>query len=189
MKQDLNDFFEVIMLMKKGEKKMPLKPCRECGKEISTQAKHCPHCGAPYPAKKSWKGPGFEWKSQTMIYGFPLVHIAFGRNEHGKFRVAKGIIAIGQFAIGLIAIAQFGIGILFGFGQFILGVTAIAQVAITAYFAIGQFAVGYIAIGQLALGYYVLAQVGYAKYVWSIDRKDVEAILFFKQLVEKINIF
>jgi len=26
---------------------MPLKPCRECGREISTNAASCPHCGEP----------------------------------------------------------------------------------------------------------------------------------------------
>lgn len=30
---------------------MAIKPCKECGKEISDQAKTCPHCGAPPPSK------------------------------------------------------------------------------------------------------------------------------------------
>ena len=29
---------------------MALKPCRECGKEVSTTAKTCPHCGTLHPA-------------------------------------------------------------------------------------------------------------------------------------------
>lgn len=28
---------------------MALKKCRECGKEVSTNANKCPHCGAPLP--------------------------------------------------------------------------------------------------------------------------------------------
>lgn len=28
---------------------MALKPCKECGKEVSTAAKTCPHCGTPGP--------------------------------------------------------------------------------------------------------------------------------------------
>src|SRR5689334_16362869 len=28
---------------------MALKPCRECGREISTEAKSCPHCGKKAP--------------------------------------------------------------------------------------------------------------------------------------------
>jgi len=26
---------------------MPLKPCRECGNQVSTEATKCPQCGAP----------------------------------------------------------------------------------------------------------------------------------------------
>lgn len=29
---------------------MALKPCSECGREVSTLARQCPHCGTPYPA-------------------------------------------------------------------------------------------------------------------------------------------
>src|SRR5688572_31738471 len=29
---------------------MALRPCRECGFQISTEAKTCPHCGTPAPA-------------------------------------------------------------------------------------------------------------------------------------------
>ena len=168
---------------------MPLVSCRECEKEISTQATSCPHCGAPYPARKEWRGWGFEWKSETTVYDYPLVHIAFGRDTQGKMRVAKGIIAIGQFAIGIITIAQFGIGILFGFGQFIFSLTAVAQFAVGVIFGLGQFASGYIAIGQFVLAYYGLAQAGWAKYLWSVERKDIEAIEFFRQLAIKIGLF
>lgn len=167
---------------------MALTSCRECEKEISTEAKACSHCGAPHPARKDWKGRGYEWKSQTTLYGYPLVHIAFGRDKQGKLRVAKGIVAIGQFAIGVITIAQFGIGILFGFGQFIFSLTAVAQCAVAVIFGLGQFAAGYIAIGQFALAYYGLAQMGFAKYLWSSGRKDIEAIDFFLRLAEKVGL-
>lgn len=166
---------------------MPLTRCRECQTQISTEAVSCPHCGAPYPAKTKWHGRGFEWKSEQTFYGYPLVHIAWGRDENNRVRVAKGVIAIGQFGVGLITFAQFGIGVLFGFGQFIFGLTGIAQFAITALFGIGQFAVGYIAIGQFALGYYALAQIGYGKFLWSQAVKDPEAIEFFRQLLNNIK--
>lgn len=166
---------------------MPLTRCRECQTQISTEAVSCPHCGAPYPAKTKWHGRGFEWKSEQTFYGYPLVHIAWGRDENNRVRVAKGVIAIGQFGVGLITFAQFGIGVLFGFGQFIFGLTGIAQFAITALFGIGQFAVGYIAIGQFALGYYALAQIGYGKFLWSQAVKDPEAIEFFRQFLNNIK--
>lgn len=168
---------------------MALTRCRECRREVSTEARTCPHCGVPYPARKEWKGWGIDWKSEATLYGYPLVHIAFGRDPQGRLRVAKGIVAIGQFAIGVITIAQFGIGLLFGFGQFIFGLTAVAQFAVAFIFGLGQFATGYVAVGQLALAYYGLAQVGFAKYVWSAGRKDIEAMEFFRQLAEKLELF
>ena len=33
---------------------MALKKCKECGKEISTEAKECPQCGKPQPKKTNW---------------------------------------------------------------------------------------------------------------------------------------
>ncbi len=36
---------------------MALAPCRECGKEVSTEATACPHCGAPRPPVPSPSTP------------------------------------------------------------------------------------------------------------------------------------
>jgi hypothetical protein len=168
---------------------MPLTRCRECQKEVSSDARRCPYCGAPLPAREGSSGRGFEWKSRQAFYGYPLVHIAFGRDDHNRIHVAKGVIAIGQFGVGLITFAQFGIGIVFGFGQFIFGLTGIAQFAITGLFGIGQFATGYIAIGQLALGYYVLAQVGLGKYMWTSATQDSQALEFFRNLLQNVKEF
>jgi len=43
-----------------------MKPCRECGHNISERAAFCPGCGAPYPAKEKWDGWGFEYKSEAL---------------------------------------------------------------------------------------------------------------------------
>jgi len=161
--------------------------CPECQNEVSTEAKSCPYCGAPNPVKIEQKGSGFEWKSSQAFYGYPLVHIAFGRDERHELRVAKGIIAIGQFGIGLITFAQFGVGILFGLGQFIFGASAIAQFAISILFGIGQFSTGFVAIGQISLGFYALCQMGFAKHILTPEIKDPVAIEFFRQLYEKIK--
>ncbi len=131
---------------------MPLVSCRECHNQVSTEAVACPRCGAPRPSLADWKGTGFEWKSDATFLGYPLIHIATGRDAMGKRRVAKGVIAIGQYAVGGITIAQFGIGLVFGFGQFMLAPVAISQFAGTILFGAGQLAVGYIAIGQFAAG-------------------------------------
>jgi hypothetical protein len=163
--------------------------CPECKGEISTAAERCPYCGSSLPAEGRSKGPGFEWRSSKTFYGYPLIHIAFGRDAERRLRIAKGVIAIGQFGVGLITFAQFGIGILFGFGQFVLGITAVGQIAISLLFGVGQVATGYVAIGQLALGFYALCQVGFAKYLWTPQIRDVEAVDFFYRLCEKLRDF
>ena len=162
---------------------MALVACRECRREVSETARACPQCRAPFPGRPEWQGTGYEWKSQTTVWGYPLVHVAFGRNARGKLRVARGVIAIGQFAIGLITVAQFGIGLLFGCGQFFLALTALAQVAITPLIGIGQLATGYIAVGQLAVGYYALGQITYAVHAWSVNQRDAVALEFFLGLL------
>lgn len=158
---------------------MALASCRECKAQVSTEARSCPHCGAPRPAQQDWTGSGFEWQSTRTFWGYPLVHIAFGRDRRGKLRVARGVIAIGQFAIGLITVAQFGVGILFGFGQFVAGLTVLAQFAAGVLLGIGQFATGYAAIGQFVFAYYGLGQLGLAKFMWGAGHRDPEAVDFF----------
>jgi hypothetical protein len=118
-----------------------LAACRSCRREVSTEAQVCPHCGAPFPAHQAWQGWGYEWKSEKQMFGMPLVHIAFGRDEKGKMRVAKGVVAIGQFGYGGIVIAQFGAAAVLGIGQFVV-----------APLALGQFALGLIAAGQFGIG-------------------------------------
>jgi hypothetical protein len=168
---------------------MNLVPCRTCDAEVSPEAAACPRCGAPFPAHPSWQGRGFEWRSVTTIMGYPLVHIAVGRTKEGKILVAKGIIAIGQFAVGMVAIAQFGFGLLFGFGQFILGCTALAQFAGALLAGVGQFATGYVAVGQVVLGYYGLAQAGLAQHLWTVSHKDPQAVEFFLSLKNNLTQF
>ncbi len=159
--------------------------CPKCRRQITEKIQYCPYCNFKL-TQNSVEKTGFEWKSDFEILGIPLIHIAVGRDENGKIRIAKGIIAIGQFAIGLITIAQFGIGILFGIGQFMLGIATIAQFAIGILFGLGQFATGYIVIGQFVYGWYALCQFGFAKYMWSPKIKDPEAIEFFRNLWKRI---
>jgi hypothetical protein len=121
-------------LNKKGEQ---LKPCRECKREISEQAAACPNCGAPYPAKEKWDGWGYEYKSNLSFFGLPFLHVSFKYRANRRPVVAKGIIAIGQFAYGIVTISQFGIG-LFSISQFTVAAYALAQFGV-AYSLIAQF--------------------------------------------------
>lgn len=118
-----------------------LASCRVCARDVSTEAYMCPHCGAPFPTRKNGCATGYEWKSPITVRGLPLVHIAYGRDKNGKVRVAKGIVAIGQFGVGVVTIAQCGVGAVFGLGQ-----------AVVAPIAIGQLALGLAALGQFGFG-------------------------------------
>jgi len=115
-----------------------MKPCRECQHVISEQARACPICGAPFPAKDQWDGWGFEYKSQATFIGLPLLHISFKYRPNRVPVPAKGIIAIGQFACGIITISQFGIG----------------------FISISQFTVAVYALAQFAFAYSLIAQIG-----------------------------
>jgi hypothetical protein len=122
-----------------------MKPCRECQREVSEQALACPQCGAPYPARASWDGWGYEYKSQVTIAGLPLVHISFKYRPNRTPVVARGIIAIGQFGCGVVCISQFGVGVLC-VSQFTVAGLALAQFG-AAYSLIAQFGV-YVAEGH-----------------------------------------
>jgi hypothetical protein len=116
-----------------------MKNCRDCRHEVSGQALACPHCGAPHPAKEKWDGWGFEYKSTAEILGLPLVHISFKYRPNRSPVVAKGVIAIGQFACGIFTLSQFGIG-----------VVSVSQFTI-AGFALAQFALAYSLVAQMGL--------------------------------------
>ena len=115
-----------------------MKECRGCGQTVSEQARFCPGCGAPRPALETWDGYGYEYKSQTQLWGWPVLHISFKYRPNKIPVVARGIIAIGQFGVGLITIAQFGIGVI----------------------AVGQFALGAWVLAQIGVGWFLIAQVG-----------------------------
>ncbi len=115
-----------------------MKQCRECQHQVSEQAISCPQCGAPYPAKEKWDGYGFEYKSEATLFGLPLLHISFKYRPNRVPVVAKGIIAIGQFACGVLTISQFGVGI----------------------FSVSQFTVAGYALAQFAIAYSLIAQMG-----------------------------
>jgi hypothetical protein len=142
-----------------------------------------------------------EYASRRKVFGLPLLHITRGKNpETGKPVMARGVVAIGQFARGVVAIGQFArggvaigqfavgvisigqlaLGLLFGLGQAATGVVAVGQLAVAGLFALGQSANGYVAIGQDGFGWYVLAQSGSGKLVWDMSGAAPEAVEFFR---------
>jgi hypothetical protein len=115
-----------------------MKPCRECRREISEQALVCPGCGAPYPARAAWTGYGFEYRSKARVAGLPLLHVSFKYRPNRLPVVAKGWIAIGQFAVGGLTISQFGIGVV----------------------SVSQFTIAGFAVAQMGIAYSLIAQLG-----------------------------
>jgi hypothetical protein len=114
-----------------------MKECRDCKHIVSEAAFSCPECGAPYPARDKWDGWGFEYKSKTLFLGLPLIHVSFKYRSNRMPVPARGVLAIGQFAVGIITLSQFGIGII-SVGQFTAAVFALAQFAV-AWSLIAQF--------------------------------------------------
>lgn len=119
-----------------------MKPCRECGHEISGQAVVCPQCGVPYPAREGWDGWGFEYKSKATICGLPWLHISFKYRPSRCPVPARGVIAIGQFACGVFTLSQFGVGLV-----------SLSQFTIAGY-ALAQFAFAYSLIAQMGVYIY-----------------------------------
>jgi hypothetical protein len=116
-----------------------VKPCRECQREISEQALACPGCGAPFPARARFDGYGWEYRSRLAILGLPLLHISFKYRPNRAPVVARGWIAIGQFAAGVVTLAQFGVG-----------VVSVSQFTI-AGFALAQFAFAWSLVAQMGI--------------------------------------
>jgi len=116
-----------------------MKPCRECKHVVSEQALACPNCGAPRPSLEKWDGWGYEYKSAITVLGLPLIHISFKYRPNRVPVVARGVIAIGQFACGLVTISQFGIGLI-SISQFTIAGLALAQFAV-AYSLVAQFGI------------------------------------------------
>ncbi len=104
---------------------------------MSEQAIVCPGCGAPYPSRARWDGYGFEYKSRATLAGIPLLHISFKYKPNRVPVVARGIVAIGQFAVGGLTLSQFGIGIV-SVSQFTVAGLALAQFG-AAYSLVAQF--------------------------------------------------
>jgi hypothetical protein len=129
-----------------------IKTCQNCEREIQNDDLICAHCGAPCGVQSV----GFEWKSRGTWAGQPLVHIAFGCDETGRTRTARGIVAIGQRAVGVVACGIIAGGMLaIGFvaiGFFSLGVVSIAFGCAVGMNAIGPVAIGVTAVGAVAGG-------------------------------------
>lgn len=97
----------------------------------------------------------YAYTSDTKVFGIPLVSIRFSRDRAPtKKNTARGIIAIGSYAVGVLSIGLISTGV-FSIGLLSLGLFALAMVAVGGV-AIGVSTFGFIAYGAAALGVYAI---------------------------------
>lgn len=133
---------------------------------------------------------GYEYRSSTTLFGWPLVHVATGLDPRtGQRRIARGIIAIGDVAVGGVAMggAAFGVFAMGGgavgvvaFGGGACGLLAAGGLAVGLLAAFGGLALAPIALGGQAIGYLACGGQGIGAHVLDAARQDPVAVKFFK---------
>lgn len=135
---------------------------------------------------------GREYRSKAEIFGWPLLHIAFGIDaKTGKRKVAKGVIAIGDTAVGGLAIGGSAIGVL-ACGGAALGLISLGGVSIGLLLAIGGcalgnlafggLAIGTVAVGGCAIGYYAYGGAAFGTYTVTSTFEHPTAVKLFENL-------
>lgn len=139
---------------------------------------------------------GFEYRSQTTLFGWPLVHIATGVDPAtGRKRTAKGIIAMGNAPRGVIAFGDVAVGVIacgiFGYGLVSLsivavGVVSLGSLAVGLAVAMGGLAVAPVAVGGAAWGYYANGALAGGAHPLSPGSYDPLADQFFSARAAKV---
>ena len=102
----------------------------------------------------------YEYKSRRTLFGLPLVHIRLGDRGVGMARgifavgnYALGVVTLGGFSFGLVSVGGLSFGLLFALGGWAVGGLAVGGFAV-GLIALGGGAVGLFAMGGGAIGVY-----------------------------------
>ena len=99
------------------------------------------------------RGLPYEYRSKRTLFGLPWIHVVTGvRNpETLQPKWAKGVVAVGDYALGLYAAGKFALGFV-ALGWFSFGMVAIGALAL-GHQATGGIAFGWTARGLMVAGY------------------------------------
>ncbi len=128
--------------------------CGACGHRLTglVDSSKCPECGRPIVEVVTRAGRlGRRYRSETTLFGLPLIDVAIGATHSETRGSARGIFAIGDKAKGFVAIGNSAMGIV-AVGGRAFGVFAIGGIAIGLVSSCGGISVGAIAVGGLVLG-------------------------------------
>ena len=184
---------------------MPQDPyCSNCGYTLIglTESSKCPECGRPLVevlTRDPVRRQGRRYRSEIVLFGLPLLHIALGPDGEERYGKARGIIAIGDVAVGWLALGGRALGLiavggvcagLFAVGGLSLGVLALGGLAIgglaagggaIGILAEGGGAVGAVAQGGGAAGYYARGGGAVGCFVESGGSRNPQALAFFRR--------
>ena len=137
----------------------------------------------------------YEYRSKTMLFGMPLLHIAIGANPAtGRKRSAKGIIALGSAPRGVIAFGDIAVGVvacgIVSFGVVstsvvAVGVVALGSASVGLLLAVGGVAMAPVAMGGAAFGYYASGTIAAGMHAIGSGSSDPLAGKFFNTWADK----
>lgn len=86
---------------------MPLKPCRECGKQVSTEAVSCPDCGVPRPTEHPKPAPPAQTSPPNRLPTYPRRQTARKEPDGGFARFLAAVVTIVVlFIVGAMAMSN-----------------------------------------------------------------------------------